>query len=527
MGKKRSFSIYLLKTSFNASNALKAEHSLEAASATKLPIGASLYVSDTPETEPWWKAFWGIRKNLKQLSKGAIVFLPLSDRCFALTFGHTYHNLKSESYEYDFGLMVTLNSLDPEKLKSTDVLEPSVAKRQRIQTPLDSDLTYFDFDRDSSIIKSLTGKVKEEYRTLFDNATGASNLKITSDVQPDALLTLCGRLLGIYNRDDYKRNFPGIHNISPIKDPRVLGLLNQEMIGAFVARSNSIVLSIPEIVEHGGALHVKFYGNGRSQVYDDVRIENYYEYLEDSTVSIESLKSHDMAICDDDGNTKSSFSIYKSILFDCLLDNKNYHFCEGNWYCVESSYITILKNGLDRFFRNTSLPNYIHSRESEYNKSVSFADSRYVCLDATSISPRGQKAVEPCDLYFAENNTAKLFHIKVSTRSALLSHLFNQGINSIQLIRLQSEARDKLKELIRGRLNGSHESDYIAPIDSENIEVVFGIVTSKDASRMSDNLPLFSRISLMRVFKELQLMKINTAVEFIPDTSVEANDGQN
>ncbi len=142
MDKSRSFSIYLLKEGFDASNALKTDHSLgEPVDANQLPAGATLYVLDSAPRPPWWKSFWGITQDLYQASKGAIVFLPVNTRCFTLTFGHTYHHLKDDCYEYDFGLKVTLNSVDPKKLKSTDILSPAVAKRQRIQSPTGTDLT--------------------------------------------------------------------------------------------------------------------------------------------------------------------------------------------------------------------------------------------------------------------------------------------------------------------------------------------------------------------------------------------------
>ncbi len=192
MSKSRSFSIYLLKQGFDASNALKDDHKLDdSVGATNLPNGASLFVLDNHPREPWWKGYFGVQKNLNQVTKGALIFLPVGQSCFALSFGYVYHNLKDESYEYDFGLRVTLNSVDPLKLKSTDILEPGAARRQRTQMPIDSDLTYFNFDRDSTILKSLTGKVKDEHKELFKHATGSSNLRISSTLSPDELTQLC------------------------------------------------------------------------------------------------------------------------------------------------------------------------------------------------------------------------------------------------------------------------------------------------------------------------------------------------
>jgi len=169
MSKSYSFSIYLLKQGYDSNNSLKEDHQLQVITAQNLPSGAELYLLDSIPKPPWWRDYFGISKPLSQGSKGAIIFLPISNRFFALSFGYVAHHLKDISYEYDFGLRVSLNCLDPDKLKSTDTVEPGTSRRQRTQLPVGSNLTYFDFDRDNSIIKSLAGKVKDEYEPYFRN----------------------------------------------------------------------------------------------------------------------------------------------------------------------------------------------------------------------------------------------------------------------------------------------------------------------------------------------------------------------
>ncbi len=108
MSKSRSFSIYLLKSGFDHTNTLKDDHALaESTAADNLPEGATLFVLDNPPNPPWWKSYFGITQNLQQTLKGAIIFLSVSDRVCAITFGHVYHNLQSEAYEYDFGIQYT------------------------------------------------------------------------------------------------------------------------------------------------------------------------------------------------------------------------------------------------------------------------------------------------------------------------------------------------------------------------------------------------------------------------------------
>lgn len=165
--KSRSFSIFLLKSDVKApADALKAGHALvDTIKGEGLPDGAVLYVLDTDARPIWWAGYFGLTTKLEQMSKGALVFLPVGGRWFALSFGHVGHYLDDEKYEHDFGLRVTLNAVDPDLIRSTDILQPSGAKRQRIQLPKPGDLTLFDFDQDSTILKSLTGKTRVSVKT--------------------------------------------------------------------------------------------------------------------------------------------------------------------------------------------------------------------------------------------------------------------------------------------------------------------------------------------------------------------------
>lgn len=290
MAKSRNFSVYLLKRGFNADNALKDENNLTRLTEdeTNIPEGGVMYFGQSPIRQPWWKEYWGINQDLKQSSAGAIVFLPVNDRRFAITFGSSYHNLKEKSYEYDFGIRTTLNSLDPEKIKSTDLLIPETAKRQRIQIPNATNLTYFDFNKDESIVKKLTGAVKEEYADLIRNATGSSNLRFATACEPNELLDLCSRLLEIYTRRDYEETFPDLQNITPIKDPDLITALEAKLFDEYQACSPSLTLAIPEIIDYATNFKVRYRGASRiSEEYDDVFIGNYRNYLTERGVEID------------------------------------------------------------------------------------------------------------------------------------------------------------------------------------------------------------------------------------------------
>ncbi|MFC0388053.1 DUF6119 family protein [Muricoccus vinaceus] len=528
MAKTRSFSIFLLKRAFTPANVLEPDHGLDPVTdATALPDGSLLYILDSKPREPWWRGFFGIPQPLEQVGKGALVFIPREGRWFALSFGHVSHNMKPEGYEYDFGLRVTLNSVDRGALKSTDILEPGSARRRRIQIPTAADLTLFDVDNDGSILRSLTGKVKASRLHLFKNATGASSLRISAKLSTDEMSNLCGELLAIYLSDEYKAIFPDVQSVSPINDPAVVSQLDHKLLQALRRKSDSISLAVPSIINYNESLSVSFSGQGPSQLYDGADIENFYDYLEErakkpSSITLADVERYKMLLVNDDSHDREAFPFYKSLIFDTNLPGNGgvYHLVEGNWYRFDKSYINRMREYLDPLFvTDAQLPSFSQATEGEYNSAVAASLPDTLCLDTTNISPKSYTPVEPCDIYSVEGGRALLRHVKISTRSSQLSHLFNQGAVSVELLKVEPAASINLQNLVRAA-GGSATASLLAPILSEEYAVRYCIITTRDETKKSDNLPLFSRMTLMRTAKALKLMGVHRSICFVEDLSV-------
>ena len=522
MSKSRPFSIHLLKQGYDSSNSLKEEHSLENnVLASSLPSGATLCLLNNAPYTPWWANYFGISKNISQVSKGALIFLPVDGRCFVISFGHVHHNLKEDSYEYDFGLRVTLNAVDPKKLKSTDILEPSAARRRTTQPSVACEITFFDFDRDSNILKRLTGAVKKEYSDLFRQATGASSLRISSKVASNELPQVCSKLLALYKSNEYETIFPGIKNIEPIKDPSLIRRLDEKLLSAFHQHDENIALSVPDILNYIENVFVSFLGCGKQMLFSDASIENYFEQLSENNyqiheINVDTLKSHRLAVTDENESPKDTYSIYKCLIFDTTLDEDGecFSLCEGCWYKADSSYLKKIHQELDAYYEEQDLPEYNHKTEGEYNLYVAKNNPSIICLDASNTSPSGQTQIEPCDLLYYNDKKSIFYHVKVSTRSSSLSHLFNQGMNSIEIIKSDKMAKDKFIELIKKSSNNFIE-ELCSCVEQNQFKIVYAIVTYKDKSHKSYNLPLFSRISLRRSIKSLELWNVTPVFCFI------------
>jgi uncharacterized protein (TIGR04141 family) len=310
----------------------------------------------------------------------------------------------------------------------------------------------------------------------------------------------------------------------PVKDPSLLHILNRKLIDAFENESIELVLTIPDIVDHNDSFLIKYTGAGTdNSSYDEVYIAHYRQYLKNRNIkdiTIETFRSHKLNIQDENGTTKKSFLIFKCFLFDCEENSRHFHLCEGEWYLIEKDYIKKLKTALDPVFSDFNLLLECNEkREDAYNSSIEKSNADVVCLDKKNIAPSGQFQVEPCDLFSVQNNTAHLIHIKISTRSSTLSHMFNQGLNSLELLRLNGDSKTKLKDLLP-------DQNFHTPIDDDKYAVVYGIITAKDKSKKSDNLPIFSRISLLRTINRLKLMGVEVTVVLIKD-NVDRKDNNN
>jgi uncharacterized protein (TIGR04141 family) len=376
-------------------------------------------------------------------------------------------------------------------------------------------------------LKSLTGKVLDDYKSLFSNVTGSSSVAIKSDVQVNRLVSLCSMLLALYEKEDYRTTFPELENVVPIRDSETIDRLNDKLVDGMREKSQNLYLTVPDIIDYRQiGYFANFSGAGASLQYPDVFIDKYYEYLEShhhrvQDVDLIQLTAHRLKLTDGDGKVQKSYSLFKCLIFDTTLDDgtQTFHLTDGQWYKVQNSYIARLKAAIDPLCFDINLPCYDHKDEDHYNASVAAEDSTYLCLHKSSIAPSGQTMIEPCDLYSVEDDTAVLHHIKRSTVSTQLSHLFNQGINSIEMIKGEAACLNRLKEAIAERATQIPHEPLLEPLDKERFSVVFGIVTHKDRKRKSENLPLFSRVSLMRIAKRLRMYGVDCRLGFIEDRS--------
>ncbi|WP_161968835.1 DUF6119 family protein [Curtobacterium oceanosedimentum] len=509
-------SIYLLKEGFDGTGSLIEKHGLvRVEEADAVPATGELWSAGIHQTTPWWQGYFGLPDQKQTATLGAILFLEVEERFFALTFGQTSSRLRDDSYEYDFGLRVSLNAVDPEKLKSTDTSEPGAGRRQRTQTGADSALTFFDFDSDSSVMKSITGKAKEVHEHLVRQVTGSTNLRVSTLVNSEGLADLCSQLLELYLSDDYRTSFPAIDNLRPVKDPKLIDDLDCKI--DISATDAGTFLMLPEVVEYNEDVYFRFAGAGSADLEGSLEIEALREQIARNGLPVptaEDLRRMRVLVTDGNGDVKKSFGLYRCLNVEIMGDDSIvYILHDGAWFRARRSFVEEMQRAVDEVFRDTRLSAYNDAKEADYNSRV--ADGAVlVNLDRTNVAGAGRSQIEPADLLRVEDDFINLYHVKVSTRSSELSHLFNQGLNSAELLLSETEAAARLQMVVDDRSGGAHP-DIIPAIHDARFAVRYVIATRRPSLKGHLALPFFSQITLWRVIRAFKILRIPISVEMI------------
>lgn len=496
-GKTRQLSIYLLKDKFDESKTFVENNALrENTKAKNIPRHSRLFLAYAEFRPPVWAKYLGI-DGLKTLSQSAILIIKTEEKDFAICFGSAArHKLRDDAYEYDFGCLVTLNCIDPKKIKNYDSLALETASRRRTQTPIAQELSFFDLDNSSELMKTLAGHTKEEFAELSRSITGSQAVMVGTKIDAQDLPNFCLKLLERYKSKDYQDIFDDYDKLKPVGDKDLIKRLNDKLVKAISDRSEDIHLSLPGIIDPEEISTFKYRGFNRKSgtTFSELFRGDYFDLVQSATgkpLEIDEIKKHRVSVFDISEAERRKESIYKCILFDTRLDGKIYHLNEGKWWQIDQDFAKKLKAYLNNFFSSPILPDYNHENEAEYNTDAAKKLGGQ-CLDRKNIAPNGETQIEPCDILLDKASPITLIHVKRSTLSNKLSHLFEQGKVSLEVLGSLQECREKLKGLTSINIDGDTQ-----------FKIVFGIVTKKDAAGGADNFPIFSQMALRRTLQYL------------------------
>ncbi len=506
---KQRLSIYLAKNGIIQDDHLLDLERMREAKYLNIPDTESvIYIHQPkPARYPDWVGYIissqseiGYEDFSKCQSESAVIIVRFSGVIFLITFGGGHHKVKKESIERDFGLRVTLNSVDPDKLKSLDKSNYQDSPlNTRSQSTKEVDISSLNIDSELDILSTLTGKSNVDI--FGDIVTGKDSLIITPPVRIDSLQSVLSEALSRF-KQKLPKEFEWIDNISKVKDKDLSDVLDLELNEYLKDddKSEEFWIGEPELVDWTAQIGYVFGRiTSRSEIHPTLVFDNLKKYISLNKLDLncDVLKSLKIHIIKENEISYDSWSAFNCLYAEVKNKNETYILRNGSWYAVNASFIASLDKSLESVLPyDFELPIYNHLREDEYNKYVENNCDACINMDKKLLHHGGRNnKFEFADIL---RNDTDFIHVKYYRSSSTLSHLFAQAYVSLELFVSDAAFRAKLNKVLP---NDSKLIDVSSRPDTQNYVVVYAIAINRDIPK---NLPLFSKITLKNTVKSLR-----------------------
>ena len=503
--------IYLIRPEYKTFKDALAENAQRYTVSVSPSKQGTLFVKQAQEHRPAWAPYLAdglIDPNVLGTVKStaAVLFIEIRTAIFAVTFGHGRFLLKPDSVEERFGLLVTINSLPADALRSVDKRAIVDDRNSRIQTGQKSAAAAFGIDVERDLIRGLVGYPKDG--GIGKRLSGTDALSASIDSKLENLPKILDACLRAYKSKNYQAEFPWIDHIRQLKKS---GKVSDQLDGELVKllrkawKNNGLDencwMTIPEIVDWSKIYGFKFTSNKREGISTDVHLPGFVQAFPTSDPTLDFLRTHCAIAVDENERPLEKWPAYRCLQCEIHLDGKQYVLSAGNWFEISKSF----DQEIDRFYKSIptfdeDLPKFkrAHGREDIYNDFLVKNDlDRWSLMDKKIIHVGGtHHKIEFCDAY--GKNT--LLHVKHYGASNVLGHLFNQGLVSGELLRSHHD----IISLVNEKLSPDHKLRLpkSVPRDVTGMKVVFAVISESKKTEL--HLPFFSKVVLKGVTTRLR-----------------------
>jgi uncharacterized protein (TIGR04141 family) len=489
-----------------------------------------MYVRPARAAEPEWLRFLRDTTTaqlpaLENMSTAALLILEVDERFFAFSFGFGGLMLRPDSYERDFGLKVTLNSVDENRLRSVDAntVEEVNLQTQR-QASRGSSLDAFGLDVTRELLRSVTGDPRDT--GLAKRLGGSDALAFVALIRAADLPNKCRTLLRAYGGTGYRERFPWIDHIRVVAEPELIAELDQALVSRLAANDLAHVSAAPPEPLRWEDVRGFTFSIGSKEPELDIDLEVYLSAFADSRraergLQISDLK-HDQVQLWRAGHNDAvqHWSLYSCLIAEVIRHATVFILSAGRWHRVEPSFAASTRAAVAALRRPTGLrmPRAgADEAEADYNiraAAVLRRSMRVAVLDRQLVRlPAYGSPIEPCDLLTAQRH---FIHVKRRTHSSTLSHLFAQGLVSGRLFAGDATFRAAVRELV-----DDIELAALFPTARpaiSNYEVVYIVIAGPGRHVPSAVLPFFSLVNLANTARDLGTLGFRVTVDVIGTT---------
>lgn len=507
----QALTIYLLRDLPDATKALVRPGSLRR---IQIDDNHTVYIKKKKGHYPSWATFFDGLINPEEFGKvrssGALLLCAAAGRFFAVTFGTGRYLLDPLCVEQRFGLLVTLNAVDPKRVRSIDTAAlDRQGMQSRTQASRDASPRDFGLDIERDLVRAVAGTPLDG--AIGETIAGFDALHVNVRIKFSQLRSQLERYLLKSREKTYQREFGWIDHVREVRDEKLADQLTRHVIREIQRGGTGQIWLAPDgIIDWNEVSYFQFGGARTAPRYPVLSLDRWVEYVGGpKSLVADSLQSRIQALRADD-SIAHEWPVARCLQAEVQMSQRSYLLSAGKWYQIDEAFVETI----DRIVRDIpaidlGIPEYQDSTEGDYNKRVATeSNGRFALLDADTIRHGGSKSqIEFCDLYSRDRD---LIHLKRYSSSATLSHLFSQAAVSGQNFKSDFEFRQKAN----AKLPLSHRiPDVSKPLDQDQYRVVIGIIGGPGAS---DKLPFFSRVTLKNSYKLLRGYGYRVATSHIP-----------
>lgn len=512
--KKTKLSIYLIKPGYATEEAILAEG--KSFRCQEIAGVGNLYHTRSFVSKPQWlDSFFESSidgTDIFNAVASALLLVPISVnknmRYFAITFGRGLSLINKSSIEERFGLKTVLNIIDTDSIRRITKTEiAGNASKTNEQMPKKSDIHDFALDIERDLLNGVTASGNDD-SILPGSLNGTDSLSISSSVSLENLPNYLEGIFALYESERYKEYFPWVDHIAPVRNPSIKQDLDKALVEAIKAKDVNIWMAAPGLIRWEETLGFRY--QGCKAIHDDILIDKVLETLKNPLEDVQQLKNKlILQIGTIDDSEIDHWSAYKCLYGELEYGGKQYCINGGEWFCIEPDYVERI-NGqyAATAISSFKFPPYAQDEKDEgsYNERICSEDpdSRILMDRKFIIHGGGNSKFELCDILVRDGS---FIHVKKYSGSATLSHLFNQGLTTAELVRSDSSFLEKANKKITEAQDAGQKYRITS---SQPNKVVFGIITND--SKELPNIPFFSKITFCSVKKHLEMMNIQVAI---------------
>jgi len=477
-----------------------------------------VYYKESKTDKPkWLRSFFKNEKTLKNhlynSSSRALLLRRVNVnegdeekvRIFAIPFGYGKYLLKDDVFEDRFGIKTVVNLIGEENIRSINKTNVSTDNKQsREQMPKESTIFDFGFNVNGDLINSLTGSLDND-EFIKGNITGSDSFQATVPYNISNIDEYLKEIYNVYIKDDYKESFAWIDYINPVNNKEINKRLDELLFKKVLEDKEDVYMANPKVIDF--TIVEGFRIPGIKELKTDIELKDVKNSFMKGLNNIGQFKDKRILVISSlDEEIIDRFSAYNCFITEVDYNDKSYTISNGKWYEIEKDFV----KSINKEYESINIANIdlIKSSqnitEKDYNELVVNSNKdKYYLMDAKNIMyGGGYNRIELCDILTKDN---KLIHVKKYGGSSVLSHLFNQGLVSAELIKGD-------RDFIIEANNKITKSDF--KINENNkYEIVYAIITNDDNDR--PNIPFFSKVSINNVVKRLKNMEYDVSIKNI------------